>query len=101
MKLFRVKNTYAPSNQRRLACVKSSFPRESSDRPSAIDREALSQLTRFQIRILFLGIPIRFPSKTPGGVNTTGFNKTSSRNPKKVEAERGHGWEPTHVQGKK
>ena len=29
--------------------------------------------------ILFLGIPIRFPSKTPGGVFTTGFKKPSSK----------------------
>ena len=39
MKLFRVKNTYAPRNGWRLTCVKSSFFGASSDWPGAIDRE--------------------------------------------------------------
>ena len=73
MELSRVKNTYAARSGRRLTCVKSSLSRASSDWPGVIGREVQQQLTDFQIRILFLGIPIRFPSKTPGGVFTTGY----------------------------
>ena len=40
MKLFRVKNTYAPRNGWRLTCVKSSFFWASFLWPGAIDREA-------------------------------------------------------------
>ena len=80
MILFRVKNTYAPRKRWRLTCVKSSFSRARSDWPGAIGLEVQYQLTDFQIWILFLGIPIRFPSKTPGGVNTTGLKNSTSRN---------------------
>ena len=55
MKLFRVKNTYAPRKQWRLTCVKSSFSRASSDWPGAIGLEVQYQLNDFQIWILFLG----------------------------------------------
>ena len=81
MKLFRVKNTYAPRSGWRLTCVKSSFSRASSDWPGAIGREVQQQLNDFlvQIWIFFLGIPLRFTSKTQGGVNTTGFQNSSSQ----------------------